>query len=148
MRMTVVQLIAIITTALYLVPTGAHLFELPNKVALTPTEYLTVQKIYASWSLFGVVIGMALLATLARTLLARADRTSFAFRIVVGSVRRACRDSGPLLGVYLPGQCSDQILDRASRSVRGGTSAMGMLADQRCAHICGAQRDCPRSTFT
>src|SRR5215831_19386719 len=78
MRMKVVQLIAIITTALCLVPTGAHLFELPNKVALTPTEYLTVQKIYAGWSLFGIVVGMALLATLAHTLLVRTDRTSFA----------------------------------------------------------------------
>ena len=78
MRMKVVQFIAIITTALYLVPTGAHLFELPNKIALSPTEYLTVQKIYAGWSLFGIVIGIALLATLAHTLLLRADRTSFA----------------------------------------------------------------------
>src|SRR5262245_48398485 len=76
MRMKVVQLIAIITTALYLVPTGAHLFELPNKMALTPTEYLTVQQIYAGWSLFGFVVGMALLAT---PTLVRADRTSFAW---------------------------------------------------------------------
>src|SRR5262245_21023728 len=59
MRVKVVQFIAIITTALYLVPTGAHLFELLNKIALTPTEYLTVQKIYAGWSLFGVVVGVA-----------------------------------------------------------------------------------------
>jgi len=78
MRMKVTQFIAIIATAVYLVPAGAHLFELPNKVALTPTEYLTVQKIYAGWSLFGIVIGMALLATLAHALLARTDRTSFA----------------------------------------------------------------------
>ena len=81
MRMKVMQFIAIITTALYLVPAGAHLFELPNKVALTPTEYLTVQKIYAGWSLFGIVIGMALLATLAHTLLVRADRTSLAWSL-------------------------------------------------------------------
>jgi len=81
MRMKVVQLIAIITTALFLVPTGAHLFELPNKMALPPTEYLTVQKIYTGWSLFGIVIGMALLATLAHTLLVRADRTPFAWSL-------------------------------------------------------------------
>ena len=81
MRVKVVQFIAIITTALYLVPTGAHLFELLNKIGLTPTEYLTVQKIYAGWSLFGVVVGVALLATLAHTLLVRADRTSFAWSL-------------------------------------------------------------------
>src|SRR5262245_3880370 len=33
------------------------------KMALTPAEYLTVQKSYGGWSLFGVVVGMALLAT-------------------------------------------------------------------------------------
>jgi len=81
MRMKVVQLIAIITTALYLVPTGAHLLELRNKIALTATEYLTVQKIYAGWSLFGVVVGVALLATLAHTLLVRADRAAFAWSL-------------------------------------------------------------------
>jgi MFS family permease len=81
MRTKVVQFIAIITTALYLVPTGAHLFELLNKVALTPAEYLTVQKIYAGWALFGVVIGMAMLATLAHALLVRADRAAFAWSL-------------------------------------------------------------------
>jgi hypothetical protein len=81
MRTKVVQFIAIIATALYLVPTGAHLFELLNKMALTPTEYLTVQKIYAGWSLVGVVLGVALLATLAHALLVRADRTSFAWSL-------------------------------------------------------------------
>jgi predicted membrane channel-forming protein YqfA (hemolysin III family) len=81
MRIKVVQFIAITTTALYLVPAGAHLFELPNKLVLTPTEYLTVQKIYAGWSLFGIVIGMALLSTLAHTLLVRADRKSFALSL-------------------------------------------------------------------
>ena len=81
MRMKAVQFIAIMTTALYLVPTGAHLFELLNKIALPPTEYLTVQKIYAGWSLFGVVVGVALLATLVHTLLVRADCTSFAWSL-------------------------------------------------------------------
>jgi hypothetical protein len=81
LRTKVVQFIAIIATALYLVPTGAHLFELLNKIALTPTEYLTVQKIYAGWSLFGVVVGVALLATLTHTMLVRADRTSFAWSL-------------------------------------------------------------------
>jgi len=52
-----------------------------RRIALTPTEYLTVQKIYAGWSLLGVVVGVALLATLAHTLLVRADRTSFAWSL-------------------------------------------------------------------
>jgi hypothetical protein len=76
-----VQLLAIVTTALYLVPTAAHLFELPHKMALSPSEYMTVQQIYAGWELFGIVIAIALVATLANTLLVRADRRAFAWSL-------------------------------------------------------------------
>jgi len=73
-----VQLLAIVAAALYLVPTGAHLFELPRKMALSSGEYMTVQQIYAGWELFGIVIAVALLATLANTLLVRTDHRAFA----------------------------------------------------------------------
>ena len=39
---------------------GAHFFELANKMSLSPDEYMTVQKIYAGWSLFGIAIVMKL----------------------------------------------------------------------------------------
>jgi hypothetical protein len=76
-----VQFLAIIAAALYLVPTGAHLFELPHKMALSPTDYMTVQQIYAGWQLFGVVIAIALLATLVNTILVRGDRRAFAWSL-------------------------------------------------------------------
>jgi hypothetical protein len=76
-----VQLLAIIATALYLVPTGAHLFELPHKMALSPAEYMAVQQIYAGWQLFGIVIAIAVLATLVNTILVRADRRAFAWSL-------------------------------------------------------------------
>ena len=76
-----VQLLAIVAIALYLVPTGAHLFELPHKLALSPAEYMTVQQIYTGWELFGIVIATALLATLANTLLVRSDRRAFAWSL-------------------------------------------------------------------
>jgi predicted membrane channel-forming protein YqfA (hemolysin III family) len=78
MSIKFVQFLAIMAAALYLVPTGAHLFELPHKMALSPTEYMTVQQIYAGWQLFGVVVGLALLATLVNTILVRADRRALA----------------------------------------------------------------------
>ena len=81
MGKTLVQLLAIVAAALYLVPTGAHLFELPRKMALSPGEYMTVQQIYAGWELFGIAIAIALLATLANTLLVRADRRAFAWSL-------------------------------------------------------------------
>ena len=76
-----VQLVAIVAAALYLVPTGAHLFELPRKMALSSGEYMTVQQIYTGWDLFGIVIAVALPATLANTLLVRADRRAFAWSL-------------------------------------------------------------------
>ena len=81
MSKKLVQVLAIAATALYLVPTGAHLFELPHKMALSPAEYMTVQQIYAGWELFGIAIAIALLATLANTLLVRADRRAFAWSL-------------------------------------------------------------------
>src|SRR5262245_27128028 len=77
MSKKLVQLIAIAATALYLVPTGAHLFELPRKMALSSGEYMTVQRIYAGCELFGIVIAIALLTTLANSLLVRTDRRAF-----------------------------------------------------------------------
>jgi len=81
MSIKLIQLLAIIAAALYLVPTGAHLFELPHKMALSPPEYMTVQQIYAGWELFGIVIAIALLATLTNTLLVRPDRRAFAWSL-------------------------------------------------------------------
>ena len=82
MSKRLVQLLAIVAAALYLVPAGAHLFELPHKMALSTAEYMTVQQIYAGWELFGIVIAIALLATLTNTLLVRADRRAFRWSLV------------------------------------------------------------------
>jgi hypothetical protein len=49
MGLRVVQFLAVLLTALALVPSGAHLFELPNKIDLARDAYLTVQGIYAGW---------------------------------------------------------------------------------------------------
>jgi hypothetical protein len=43
-----VRFLAVILTALALVPAGAHFFELPNKIGLSQEEYFTVQRIYAA----------------------------------------------------------------------------------------------------
>jgi hypothetical protein len=56
------RLVALALTALILVPAGAHLFELPNKIGLGADAYFTVQRIYAGWALFAVPIFAAILA--------------------------------------------------------------------------------------
>jgi len=75
-------LLAVVSVAIYLVPGGAHFFELANKMAMSQSEYMTVQKIYAGWSSFGVTIVAALLLTLLHTFMVRRDRTAFLLSLV------------------------------------------------------------------
>ena len=70
-------LIAVVSVAMCLVPAGAHFFELANKMSMSQPEYMTVQKIYAGWSFFGIAVIAALLITLIHTFMVRSDRTAF-----------------------------------------------------------------------
>lgn len=75
--MRAVLFIAVTLTALALVPGGAHLFALPNKIGLAADAYFTVQGIYRGWSLFGIVLFGALAANLAAAILLRHQRVPF-----------------------------------------------------------------------
>ena len=66
-----------VLTALTLVPAGAHLFELPNKIALPQEQYFTVQGIYRGWALFGFVLVGAIGANLAHAILIRNQPRAF-----------------------------------------------------------------------
>jgi hypothetical protein len=50
------RFLAIIVTAIALIPAGAHLFALPNKIGLPQDQYFVVQQIYAGWAWLGVVL--------------------------------------------------------------------------------------------
>jgi hypothetical protein len=69
-----VRVLAIVSVALYLVPTGAHLFELAGKMALSPPDYMLAQGLYRGWALFGIVIFAALVLTLQHAILLRRER--------------------------------------------------------------------------
>jgi uncharacterized membrane protein len=69
--------IAVVSVAMCLVPAGAHFLELTNKIAMSQPEYMTVQKIYAGWSFFGIAVIAALLITLIHTFMVRSDRPAF-----------------------------------------------------------------------
>ncbi|MGE4247951.1 MAG: hypothetical protein AB7F09_01080 [Parvibaculaceae bacterium] len=58
------RLASLVFVVLALVPAGAHLFSLLNKMRLDKTGYLVAQRAYDGWSLFGIVIAGALLSTL------------------------------------------------------------------------------------
>lgn len=80
--MKIIQFLAIILTALTLVPAGAHLFELPNKIHLAETDYFIVQSIYRGWALFGIVLFGALAANLALTMSLRGQGAAALFALV------------------------------------------------------------------
>ena len=68
------QIAAITSVALCVIPAGAHFFERANKMALTPADYMSVQQIYAGWAYFGIAVVLALLTTLAHTIAVRRNR--------------------------------------------------------------------------
>jgi hypothetical protein len=69
--MRAVLFVAVMLTALALVPAGAHFFELPNKIGLAQDDYFTVQGIYSGWSLFAMALFGALAANLVTAILLR-----------------------------------------------------------------------------
>jgi hypothetical protein len=75
------QFFAMILTALALVPAGAHLFELPNKIGLSQADYFTAQAIYRGWSLFGIVLFAALFANLVLSVRLRGQGGAFALAL-------------------------------------------------------------------
>jgi hypothetical protein len=60
MSTKVLHVAAILLVALCLVPTGAHLFAMPNKMAMDQAAYFTAQQIYNGWALFGIAQAAAL----------------------------------------------------------------------------------------
>jgi hypothetical protein len=91
MGLRIAQFLAIVLTAMALVPAGAHFFELPNKIGLPQEPYFIIQNIYRGWALFGIVLIGALVANLALTVLVRHQRGPFrlallAFLLVAGTL--------------------------------------------------------------
>src|SRR5262245_42129255 len=67
------QFLAVVLTALALLPGGAHLMALPAKIAMPEDPYFVVQQIYRGWALAGVVIFLAIFANFLAALLTRGN---------------------------------------------------------------------------
>jgi hypothetical protein len=77
--------LAVLLTALALVPAGAHLFELPNKIGLPRDAYFVAQRLYRGWALFGFVLFGALAANLALAAALRRRRARAAARLALAA---------------------------------------------------------------
>jgi len=71
------RFLGVVLTALALVPAGAHLFELPNKIGLSQEHYFIVQGIYRGWALFGLVLFPAVIVDLVLAILQRHRPAAF-----------------------------------------------------------------------
>lgn len=85
MVLKTIQFLAVTLTALALVPSGAHLLALPNKIALPQDTYYVVQNSYRGWALLGAVLIAALIANGVLAVLVRNRPAPFWFA-VLGSV--------------------------------------------------------------
>ncbi|MGQ7792510.1 DUF1772 domain-containing protein [Faunimonas sp. B44] len=81
MLLRAIQFLALVLAALALVPAGAHLFALPNKIGLPEAEYFLVQGIYRGWALFGIILFGALAANIALAILLRGRGAAFALAL-------------------------------------------------------------------
>ena len=84
MSLKVIQFLAVLLTALALVPGGAHALALPNKIGLPQEPYFVVQQIYRGWSLLGIVLIAAAAADLYLAFLLREQRTPFLLSLAGG----------------------------------------------------------------
>jgi len=77
--LSILQLALLVFLGLTLIPAGAHLFEMPGKMALAPADYMIVQRIYMGWAWFGIAIFGALILLGIHAAIVRRDRTALWF---------------------------------------------------------------------
>ena len=77
MAIRVVAFLALIFTALALVPYGAHLFSLPNKIGMTQEHYFIAQRAYDNWALMSLILFPAMLLNIALAILLRGEQPAF-----------------------------------------------------------------------
>ncbi len=85
MALRVVQFLAVMLTALALVPGGAHLFVLLNKINLTAEQYFIVQNIYRGWNLFAFVLIPAVIVNFVMAILLRGHGRASGMAFLAGA---------------------------------------------------------------
>jgi len=72
-----IQFLAVVLTALALLPGGAHLMALPAKIGMPEDPYFVTQQIYRGWAWAGVVIFLAIFASFAVFAMTRGSNLAF-----------------------------------------------------------------------
>ena len=125
LRMTrIVSFLALVFTALALVPYGAHLFALPNKIGMPEQHYFVAQAAYRGWALLGAVLFPAMALNVALAVLLR-GQPGFTAALA------ACLCMAVTLPVFFawtyPANVATRELAGGARELAGVAPAMGIF---------------------
>jgi ABC-type uncharacterized transport system fused permease/ATPase subunit len=81
MAVRVVAFLALVFTALALIPGGAHLFSLPNKIDMTQEQYFVAQRAYDGWWMMAFILIPAMVINAIFAVMLRAERPAFYFAL-------------------------------------------------------------------
>jgi hypothetical protein len=84
MALQLVSFLSLVFTALALIPYGAHLFSLPNKIGMTEAQYFIAQSIYQGWALLSLILIPAMLFNFVLAYLLRRERPRFYLAAAAG----------------------------------------------------------------
>ena len=76
------RILSVLFTALAMIFAGAHLLELPHKIGLSASDYLTVQQIYRGWEFAAIVVIGEVVSIAALAYAVRANRRVFVPTII------------------------------------------------------------------
>jgi hypothetical protein len=90
-RVSIVSFIALVLTAIALIPAGAHVFEMAGKMKLGRDAYFVAQGLYRGWTWFGIALVGSFLACLTNVVLPgnRRDRLLSLFAALMIAVSLA-----------------------------------------------------------
>lgn|SRR5579885_1844746 len=77
MTLRVLSFFALVFTAVALIPVGAHLFALPNKIGMAQQPYFIAQSVYYGWALLGLVLVPAVLIDAGLAMMLRCEGLAF-----------------------------------------------------------------------
>jgi hypothetical protein len=81
MTLRLTGFLALVFTALAMVPYGAHLFALPNKIGMTEQQYFIAQAAYNGWARLGFILFPAMALNILFAVLMRGEGIAFSLAI-------------------------------------------------------------------
>jgi hypothetical protein len=81
MALRTIQFLALVFTALALIPVGAHLFSLPNKIGMVQEHYFIAQRAYDGWWMMAFILIPAMVIDAVFAVMLRGERPAFYFAL-------------------------------------------------------------------